>query len=206
VKSNDRSNLFDHRFPFHPLDFLPSLRHPGSPGPYRFFYSEIILGQFVLNVRTWFVRLFAWYQFISWFLLAASIIPLVAGTSLLRSVGKPVGNFEATTQLVTLGIYRYIRHPLYASLHYLTWGIFFKSPSLLEDCIAMIATAFLYATARADEGECLVKFGQIYSGYMKPTKRFIPFIFLGYALIEVSVQRHPGQRPGCLICQLVNFW
>jgi hypothetical protein len=47
----------------------------------------------VLNVHTWFTRPFTWYQLISWFPLAISIIPLVTGTSLLRPVGKPVGNF-----------------------------------------------------------------------------------------------------------------
>jgi protein-S-isoprenylcysteine O-methyltransferase Ste14 len=73
-------------------------------------------------------------------------------------------------------IYHYIRHPLYASLLYLAWGIFFKSPSLLDGCIAVVATAFLYATARADENECLVKFGGEYAEYMKATKMFIPFI------------------------------
>jgi len=156
---------------------FPSLNQPGSHGFYRYFSWEIILGLFVLNVRSWFARPFAWFQLISWFLLVISIIPLAAGISLLRSAGKPAGNFEATTRLVTRGIYRYIRHPLYASLLYLTWGIFFKSPSLLEGCLSAIATAFLYATARADEKECLVKFGQTYSRYMKTTKRFFPFIF-----------------------------
>jgi len=156
---------------------IPSLRQPGSHGFYRFFCWEFILGLFVLNVRTWFVHPFVWYQLISWFLLVLSIFPVVAGFILLRSVGKPEGNFEATTQLVTRGIYRLIRHPLYASLLYLNWGIFFKSPSLLDGCLAVVATAFLYATARADEAECLVKFGQQYAVYMKTTKMFIPFIY-----------------------------
>lgn len=155
---------------------IPSLRQPGSHGFYRFFAWEIILGLFVLNIRSWFTQPFAWYQLISWFLLVISIIPMVAGIRLLRTAGKPEGNIEATTQLVTRGIYHFIRHPLYASLLYLAWGIFFKSPSLLEGCLAGIATTFLYVTARADETECLVKFGQTYFGYMKTTKRFIPFI------------------------------
>lgn len=156
---------------------IPSLHQPGSHGFYRFFSWEFILGLFVLNVRTWFVKPFVWYQLISWFLLVLSIFPVVAGFILLRFAGKPEGNFEATTQLVTRGIYRLIRHPLYASLLYLNWGIFFKSPSLLDGCFAVVATAFLYATARADEAECLVKFGQQYAVYMKTTKMFIPFIY-----------------------------
>ena len=156
---------------------IPSLRHPGSHGFYRFFAWEIILGLFLVNVRGWFVHPFAWYQVISWVLLVVSLVPIIYGVILLRRAGKPTDALEATTQLVQGGIYRFIRHPLYASLLYLAWGIFFKSPSLLDGCLAVVATAFLYATARADEAECLVKFGGQYNDYMKKTKMFVPFVF-----------------------------
>jgi protein-S-isoprenylcysteine O-methyltransferase Ste14 len=156
---------------------IPSLRRPGSHGFYRFFAWEIILGMFLMNLRGWFVHAFAWYQIISWILLFASFVPIIWGVYLLRHTGKPTDAFEATTQLVQTGIYRFIRHPLYASLLYLAWGIFFKSPALLDGCLTAFATAFLYATARADEAECLVKFGEEYAGYMKKTKMFIPFVF-----------------------------
>ncbi len=106
-----------------------------------------------------------------------SLLPIVYGVILLRTVGKPTDELEATTRLVTQGIYYFIRHPLYASLLYLGWGLFFKSPSLLDGCLAVVTTAFLYATARADEAECLVKFGEEYAGYMKKSKMFIPFVF-----------------------------
>jgi protein-S-isoprenylcysteine O-methyltransferase Ste14 len=156
---------------------IPSLHQPGSHGFYRFFAWEAILGLFVLNLHGWFANPFAWYQIVSWILLIASLIPIVYGVILLRTVGKPTDELEATTRLVTQGIYRSIRHPLYASLLYLAWGIFFKSPSLLEGCLVAVATAFLYATARADEAECLVKFGEEYAGYIKKSKMFIPFVY-----------------------------
>jgi len=156
---------------------IPSLRRPGSHGFYRFFAWEAILCMFLIKVRGWFVHPFAWYQIISWILLFASLVLIISGIYLLRHAGKPTDALEATTQLVQSGIYRFIRHPLYASLLTLAWGIFFKSPSLLDGCLAAVATAFLYATARADEAECLVKFGEEYAGYMKKTKMFIPFVF-----------------------------
>jgi protein-S-isoprenylcysteine O-methyltransferase Ste14 len=152
------------------------LRKPGSHGFYRFFAWEAILGLFVLNVRDWFVNPFAWHQLISWVLLFVSLVPIIYGVLLLRNLGKPTDALEATTRLVTNGIFHFIRHPLYASLLYLAWGIFFKSPSLLEGLIAAVTTAFLYATARADENECLVKFGDEYASYMKQTKMFIPWL------------------------------
>jgi len=156
---------------------LPSLRQPQSHGFFRFFAWEAILGLILLNLRGWFVNPFAWYQVISWILLIASLVPVIYGFHLLRSAGKPAGSFEATTRLVTEGIYHYIRHPLYASLLYLAWGAFFKSPSLLDGMIALVASAFLYATARADERECLAKFGEAYAAYMRQTRLFIPFLF-----------------------------
>ena len=156
---------------------IPSLRQPGSHGFYRFFAWEIILGMFVLNLRGWFANPFSWYQVISWILLIGSLVPVIYGVILLRSLGKPTDQLEATTQLVTKGIYRLIRHPLYASLLYLAWGLFFKSPSLLEGCLVVVCSAFLYATARADEAECVAKFGKEYIDYMGKTKLFIPFIF-----------------------------
>lgn len=156
---------------------IPSLRQPGSHGFYRFFAWELILGMLMINLRGWFSNPFAWYQIISWILLIACLIPFIYGVFLLRTVGKPTDELEATTQLVTKGIYRLIRHPLYASLLYLDWGIFFKSPSLLDGCIAVVASAFLYATARADEAECIGKFGAEYGAYMQKTKMFIPYIF-----------------------------
>ena len=156
---------------------FPSLRKPGSHGFYRFFAWEAIWGMFLVNARGWFINQFAWYQIISWILLLTSLVPIISGVYMLRHAGKPTDALEATTQLVQSGIYRFIRHPLYASLLNLAWGIFFKSPSLLDGCIAGVATAFLYATARADEAECLVKFGEEYAGYMKKTRLFIPFVF-----------------------------
>jgi protein-S-isoprenylcysteine O-methyltransferase Ste14 len=155
---------------------IPSLRQPGSHGFYRFFAWEGILGMFLTNLRGWFDHPFTWHQIISWILLFGSLVPILWGVILLRQAGKPTDALEATTQLVQSGIYRFIRHPLYSSLLFLAWGIFFKSPGLLDGCIVIVSTAFLYATARADEAECLVKFGEKYGDYMKKTKRFIPFV------------------------------
>ncbi len=156
---------------------LPSLRRPGSHGFYRFFAWEIILGLMMLNLRGWFDNPFTWFQIISWIFLIICFVPVIYGVILLHTIGKPTDKLEATTQLVTSGIFRFIRHPLYASLLYLAWGIFFKSPSLLDGCLAIVATAFLYATARADENECVTKFGQDYVIYMRNTKMFVPFVF-----------------------------
>lgn len=163
-----------------------SLRAPRSHGFYRFFAWESMLGLFLLNLSYWFQNLFAWHQLIAWTLLFASLIPLAFGISTLKSRGKPTAKresdpsllaFEKTTQLVTSGIYKYIRHPLYSSLLLLTWGIFFKLPSIAGGGLASLVTLFLIATAKADEAECVQFFGVNYQNYMKKTKMFFPCLF-----------------------------
>jgi protein-S-isoprenylcysteine O-methyltransferase Ste14 len=163
-----------------------SLLHPRSHGFFRFFAWEVLLALFLLNVNYWFVQPLAWHQIIAWTLLVASIVPVVWGTVLLQQRGKPVERragdpsllaFEKTTSLVTTGIYKTIRHPLYSSLLLLAWGIFFKSPSWPGGGLAAAASALLYVTARLDEAECVKFFGAAYEDYMKKTKRFLPFVF-----------------------------
>jgi len=163
-----------------------SLNHPQSHGFYRFFAWEAILALFLLNVSFWFYKPFAWNQIVAWSLLVISLVPLGFGIHSLRTRGKPAGQragdpsllaFEKTTALVTTGIYHYIRHPLYSSLFLLTWGIFFKSPSVPGTLLAVTSTSFLIATARADERECIHFFGAPYQTYMLNTKRFIPYLF-----------------------------
>jgi len=163
-----------------------SLRAPRSHGFYRFFAWEFILALFLLNMDAWFQNPFSWYQNISWFLLMICIAPLVFGAYALSVAGKPTGHrdsepqllaFEKTTTLVTTGIYHYIHHPLYSSLLFLTWGIFFKIPDWSGMLLALAATLFLAATARADEAECIRFFGPAYQAYKKQTKMFIPFLF-----------------------------
>ena len=163
-----------------------SMRRPRSHGFYRFFAWEAILLLFLLNLGFWFRDPFAWYQLIAWTLLIVDFVPLGFGVQALRTRGKPTNvpaddesllAFEKTTQLITSGVYHYIRHPLYSSLLLLAWGIYFKLPSMTGSVLVLLATIFLVLTARADETECIQFFGDDYRKYMKKTKRFIPYIF-----------------------------
>ena len=156
-----------------------------SHGFYRFFSWESILWLLVSNIGYWFDNPLSVPQLISWILLFISVYLVVSGVILLRKRGKPVENrdekglysFEKTSELIETGIYKYIRHPLYASLLFLTWGICLKQITLLLFLISIISTLFLFLTAIFDEKECLKYFGEKYKTYMKQTKRFIPFIF-----------------------------
>ncbi len=154
-----------------------ALTNPRVHGFYRFFAFETIFVLFLLNIDVWFDDPLAILQIISWVLLAASVGMVVWGVYLLKKEGMPEGEIENTTQMVTIGIYKYIRHPLYSSLLLLAWGVFLKHISLPSGVLVSAAIIFLLATAKVEEKENLEKFGAEYESYMKITRIFIPFLF-----------------------------
>lgn len=101
----------------------------------------------------------------------------VHGFYSLWMVGRPKGGIERTTVLVTVGICKHIRHPLYASLLYGACEVFLKDPSPLGSVLALATSVFSFLTARVEETEMLSKFGTDYATYMKRTACFVPFVF-----------------------------
>jgi protein-S-isoprenylcysteine O-methyltransferase Ste14 len=156
-----------------------------SHGFPRFFAFEAILGLVVLNARNWFTQPFSLPQVVSWILLLDAAILAIYAFRVLRNYGSPDSSihdasqmgFEKTTRLVTEGPYRFIRHPLYASLLFLAWGVFLKQVNLVSTLLVIIASLALFLTSVYEERENLIKFGNEYVTYMQHTKRFIPFIF-----------------------------
>jgi protein-S-isoprenylcysteine O-methyltransferase Ste14 len=161
-----------------------SLHDPRSHGFYRFFAWEAILALTLMNLNYWFAAPFSVRQMLSWLLLAISLVLIIGGVQMFRLFGKPDARREApslvgiekTTELVTVGLYRYIRHPFYSSLLFLIWGVYLKRPLLVGFLLAAAATVLLVVTARIEEAENMRFFGDDYGDYMRRTRMFIPFI------------------------------
>lgn len=162
-----------------------SVTSPRHHGFFRFCAWEAILALTLMNVDVWFVDPFSWHQIISWVLLTLSAILVIYGALLLKRRGRPdpareddqLIAFEKTTTLVTTGIYRYVRHPMYSSLLCLGWGVFLKLPSWPGALLALLTTAFLVVTARVEEAEDVRYFGPAYEDYIRRTRMFIPYLF-----------------------------
>jgi len=163
-----------------------SLRDRRSHGFYRFFAFEFLAALVLFNVPVWFHDPLCARQLGSWFLGTASIGLAIEGFRLLRLIGRPAPAaarsanlpFENTTTLVTVGAYRFIRHPLYTSLLAGVWCAYLKDPHAVRSVLlALGASGFLLATSIAEEKENLKHFGAAYADYMKRTRRFIPFLF-----------------------------
>lgn len=155
-----------------------------SHGFFRFLGWECILVLFINNYRYWFNDPFGFNQILSWLFLFSSLFLIIDGVLLMKKKGKPnvdrkednLYKFEKTTQLVTSGIFKYIRHPLYSSLFFLTWGIFFKNPTLSLSIVSVISSIFFIITAKIEEKENIEFFGKDYFDYIKRSKMFIPYI------------------------------
>ncbi len=129
-----------------------SLLRPRSHGFFQFFAWEAILALGLVNLPVWFQNWLSWNQIISWVLLLSALVPLALGVDALSRLGNAdpsarleaeLLSFERTTKLVSAGVYRYIRHPLYCSLLLLAWGIFFKAPAALGVALVAAATVSL---------------------------------------------------------------
>ena len=160
------------------------LANPSCHGFYRFFAFEGILLLLVINYR--FANLNSWNtnQAISFCLLITSLIIVILSVRQLRKKGgkqKRLNTpenfgFENTTQLVTQGIYKYIRHPMYSSLLILNWGIMFQQPTWFTVLIAALVSLMLIITAKVEETENINFFGENYLSYQRHSKMLIPFV------------------------------
>ncbi len=79
-------------------------------------------------------------------------------------------------ELVTGGIYRYIRHPQYLGLIILTVGLLIQWPTIITLAMWPVLILMYYRLAKREEGEALEAFGDRYEEYKRKTPMFFPSI------------------------------
>lgn len=158
------------------LTWIISIKNKRYHGLFRFISFECILILVLLNYPAWFKYPLAWYQMISWLLLGGSLLVALFGFYQFYHYGKPADGMEETTALITSGLYRYIRHPLYLSLILGGFGVMMKDPECLSLLLALLNLVALFFTAKVEEAEMIKKFGKVYEEYMIATKMFIPCV------------------------------
>lgn len=162
-----------------------SLRIPSSHGFPRFFAFEGVLLLLVLNIPHWLDDPLSPRQLVAWAALAASGVLVLWSVLAFRRTGRvsaedmpgPEYTFERTSRLLTTGVYRWIRHPMYASILYLAWGAALKHVTPTTLAAAFVTTVAVSATARLEEREDVARFGEEYREYMRKTRRFVPLVW-----------------------------
>jgi protein-S-isoprenylcysteine O-methyltransferase Ste14 len=144
--------------------------------PYMFAAAQGLLVLLFINGGVLLENPFTPRRIFSWSLLLVSAAMAMAGFYGLRRHGQAVQNWENTTRLVRKGVFRYIRHPLYASLMVLATGILSNDLSWRAAAACTFTLCFLVAASRVEEGKNAAKFGEEYQRYQGETKRYFPFI------------------------------
>ena len=81
-------------------------------------------------------------------------------------------------RLVTQGVYRRIRHPMYLALFVYSIGQAFAIPNWVAGPSYLVAFAILFALrVGAEERMMLERFGDAYAAYMARTKRLVPGVW-----------------------------
>ncbi len=89
-------------------------------------------------------------------------------------------------KLVTTGLYRYVRHPLYTAGTAFLW----MTPIMTTTLLALYAafTAYLYLGSLLEERRLRAEFGEAYADYQRRVPRMIPRLF------QKPNSRNPASR------------
>lgn len=160
------------------------LHNPRVHGFYRFFVFEGVLILLLINGTVGPTSAPPWLKTISQIFSALAIVFVVTGYYQLHRSGghhprsdfPENHHFENTAHLVSRGIYRFIRHPMYSSLLLFAWGTYLGYPTAAGLVVVAVTTVFVVVAAKVEERENIGYFGDKYQEYMKTTKMFIPYL------------------------------
>lgn len=79
-------------------------------------------------------------------------------------------------EMVTEGIYKYVRHPQYLGLIVITVGLLIQWPTIITLAMWPVLVVMYYRLAKKEEKEAIEAFGERYEEYKRQTPMFFPFI------------------------------
>lgn len=80
----------------------------------------------------------------------------------------------AKGELVTDGLYKYVRHPQYSGLFLVMIGMLIQWPTIITALMFPVLVYVYFRLSKREEWEVLKIFGDEYRSYMKKTPMFIP--------------------------------
>jgi len=103
------------------------------------------------------------------------IVSALAAWNLGRSL-TPLPYPKTDAELVTTGLFRYVRHPIYCGVILLALGWSFYTQGTLTLCYALVLAVFLDIKSRQEEAWLCRKFAN-YPQYQQTTRKLIPGIY-----------------------------
>lgn len=162
-------------------------------------YGRTTLGKifvicFNLVLLIWLILVVAYffiYDIVNWFwkisLLDTDIVKIIAITIMCFafllniifsiSVGQSIKNGVVSgkeSQLITTGLYRYIRHPAYTAVILSILGTFLIIPNVLTLFFLLCTIIIMYGHSQEEEKILIKIYGREYEEYKKRAGRFLP--------------------------------
>ncbi|MFN8221804.1 MAG: isoprenylcysteine carboxylmethyltransferase family protein [Gaiellales bacterium] len=136
----------------------------------------------------------AWVELLSWVIVATGIVIAVAAALGLGRSLTPNPVPRASGQLVTDGLYRFVRHPIYTGALLLVVGLALRSGSVATAAAAAATIVFFSAKARVEERHLATRFAG-YNEYAAATPRFFPRLSGHAAAGKARRSPRPRRRP-----------
>jgi protein-S-isoprenylcysteine O-methyltransferase Ste14 len=155
----------------------------GQRGEYLVVLQFVLLFAFIatpvwhpIPMQTW-LDLLAVPRKLIWFVAGLiSIVFVGAGMLNLRDNLTPLPYPVDHNQLVQHGIYRWVRHPLYASQLFIAFGWVLYSLSVTH--LVLFVIGFVFFDYKASKEEAwLTKRHPEYASYAQRVRKFIPFVY-----------------------------
>jgi protein-S-isoprenylcysteine O-methyltransferase Ste14 len=80
-------------------------------------------------------------------------------------------------RVVTSGPYRVIRHPMYAAVLLISFGLACLTQSLIGLAVFIVYVVLLSRLVPIEESRLLSAYGESYSTYRRDTRRLVPFVY-----------------------------
>jgi protein-S-isoprenylcysteine O-methyltransferase Ste14 len=118
----------------------------------------------------------SWRQTISVLVAVAGVLLLTFGTFRLGRNLTPFPRPKAAGTLVTTGVYRIVRHPIYSGIVFLAVASAVRAPTVLVLPLPVMVFLFFDAKARFEEKWLVQRFTD-YPAYQVRTAKLIPWLY-----------------------------
>ena len=110
------------------------------------------------------------------FLIALGAVLMFKGIQGLRDAVTPMPKPKPDTELVTDGVYGYVRHPIYLGVMLVAFGWAVAMDSLSALIVALIYVVFYDLKSRREEAWLRQQYPE-YATYAAHTRRFVPYVY-----------------------------
>jgi protein-S-isoprenylcysteine O-methyltransferase Ste14 len=104
----------------------------------------------------------------------AGVALMAAAFAFLRTAVQIAPIPKEGAHLVTSGVYRYFRHPIYTGMVLVALGLFLRRPSYLVGAAALVLILFLFFKARFEESLLRTRYAE-YDEYRQRTWGVLPW-------------------------------